>query len=99
MIDSDDSKKFFSFLVDVLGVKQILTPAANQAPAGVQLIISVSELNTYTTDEKDLLEKMITALQLVDISYHVQDIKVGVSDYGAFHLILADQIHTGPFSR
>lgn len=95
---TNDLKNFLIYAKDVLGIKHLVTSKADADVTAqintdliVQLIISVFELSSYTADEHALLEKMITALQLGDISYRIQDAKVMAAE-APYYLILVDQI-------
>ncbi len=90
-MDPNDFKNYLNYLGDVLGIKQIVTTHAAVSSTPLQLLISVSDLSSYTLDETALLEKMITALQLGSISYRVQDDKDAKTP-AAYHLVFADEI-------
>ncbi|MBC7466274.1 MAG: hypothetical protein H7256_09800 [Bdellovibrio sp.] len=74
---------YFEFVENVLGIKQVLLDrtvetmadeiAAGTPPHEIQILISVQDLENYSAPEKELLYKMIQALQLKPESYLVID--------------------------
>lgn len=66
MSEKDD---YFNYVSSVLGVKSAYIEADTagtdlQATEAVPLMVLVENLSQYTAEEKDLLEKMITALKI-----------------------------------
>lgn len=60
-------KLYFKYVQDVLGIKQIFSSNSNSAVGNgllVTVVISIEGLRSYTPEENDLLQKMISALKL-----------------------------------
>ena len=55
---------YFEYIENVLGVKQIYIDVSEQEVINAKLLVVVEQLQSMTADEKELLEKMITALQV-----------------------------------
>jgi hypothetical protein len=61
------SEDYFNYVVNVLGVKSLYLDANDQSEPGAgasRLLIVVEDLLNYSNEEKELLEKMISALKL-----------------------------------
>jgi hypothetical protein len=68
---------YFDYVENVLGIKQVLTSRIEfSVPVGaieVPLLITVSELLSYSEAENELLYKMVAALKLDPTNYVVID--------------------------
>lgn len=66
-MDKGSLKIYFKYVQDVLGIKQIFTKDLDRSEKkseAITLLVKIEELQTYSTEENNLLQKMISALQL-----------------------------------
>jgi len=89
---------YFEYVENVLGIKQVLLDRVQNAEVNedpedvteVRLVISVQDLNKYLDSEKELLFKMISALQLKPEAYVVIDQSARAKYKAGFELYLND---------
>jgi ABC-type transporter Mla subunit MlaD len=62
-----EKEDYFNYVAEVLGVKALYVEASDRNAAqktAAPLVVAVENLNNYSADEKDLLEKMVAALKI-----------------------------------
>lgn len=90
-----DKSDYFDYVSTVLGVKSVyIEPQA--ATAGLKevipLLVSVENLSTYAPEEKDLLEKMVSALKIDLQKIKICDISKADSFESAFTIRFSDNL-------
>ena len=64
----DNRASYFDYVINVLGVKTIYRDFSEPAAESIPLLVQVEKHQTYSAEESELLEKMLTALK-IDFSF------------------------------
>jgi hypothetical protein len=91
--DVNDLKDYFSYLSHTLGIKTLLLDPRSTEQT-VPLLVLVDALSSYSADEKDLLEKMLSALKIPQHQIQIAELSEGVQISALQTLVLCDAPET-----
>ena len=81
---------YFNYIGEVLGIKSILLEDGASATRPIPLLVVVDQLNSYSAEEWELLEKMISALKISKEKIKIIDASTQSVPRSDRLLILAD---------
>ena len=81
---------YFNYIGEVLGIKSILLEDGASATRPIPLLVVVDQLNSYSAEEWELLEKMISALKISKEKIRIIDASTQSVPRSDRLLILAD---------
>ncbi|MGZ3690541.1 MAG: hypothetical protein ACXVAX_03505, partial [Pseudobdellovibrio sp.] len=93
---SNPKEDYFDYVINTLGVKSIYIESSpadinTQASIEIPLLIKVENLDNFTVEESDLLEKMVAALKMDLNQIKIIDSRAGREINAGYTVFLVDE--------